>query len=99
MNLGKIAISTAAEDWLKVRAALSGNSVRAQVSKLLEREISKSLGKWLCDLEVAAAERDMHPADLWASILRGEALTAPTNTKASIEVQFKQRDDGQLHKG
>jgi hypothetical protein len=99
MSIGSIPMTNNASNWLKVSACLSRKSVRAKVAEIIEEEISKSLEKWLCDLEVAAAERDMHPADLWASILRGEALTAPTNTKASIEVQFKQRDDGQLHKG
>ena len=97
MNIGSISISTNAADWLKVKAALEHASVRSLVGKMLAREISKSTSKWIGDLEVAAAERQMDTADLWELILSGGDLPPVTDRSAAIAKLIEHRDAGRLY--
>ena len=97
LSVGTLPISNDTVIWLKVRCALSDSSMRSTISKIVEREVSRSKAKWLNDLEIAATERSLTIEALWTLIVNNEPLPDPTNTSEVISVQIKQRDEGRLY--
>lgn len=100
LNIGSLDLSEDTVNWLKVRSLLSDWSVRATVGKVLEREVSKSKVKWLNELKLAAAARDMSVTELWELLLMdGSVLPPPTNNAAGLEAFIEQVDQGEVYKG
>ncbi|MBD3887133.1 hypothetical protein IFO70_36630 [Phormidium tenue FACHB-886] len=95
INIGSLDLKDETANWLKVMAELEGVSVRNFLADFLNKSIDKRRYKWLKDLEIAAAAREMSVTELWTYILENGAMPEATNNAAAIEKFIEQIKNGE----